>query len=41
LDKKIINNVPHYLVSWKGYSDEENTWEPIENLNDPILKEMI
>ena len=22
-----------YLVKWKGYSDNENTWEPIKNLD--------
>ncbi|CAO3665579.1 unnamed protein product [Rhizopus stolonifer] len=23
-----------YLVNWKGYSDNDNTWEPIENFDD-------
>ncbi len=32
LEKKILNNEILYLVKWKGYSYEESTWEPKENL---------
>lgn len=32
LDKKLIGPNVYYLVKWKGYSYEEITWEPIENL---------
>jgi len=32
LDKKIENNKVYYLVSWKGYGLDENSWEPSENL---------
>ena len=28
-----------YLIHWKGYSIEERTWEPIENIFDPDLIE--
>lgn len=27
-----FNNTTQYLVLWKGYSQDEATWEPITNL---------
>jgi len=34
LDKRsTANNVTQYLLKWKGYSDDDNTWEPRENLD--------
>ena len=32
LDQRWVRNQQEYLVKWKGYSQEENTWEPIKNL---------
>lgn len=32
LDHKNIRGVRHYLVKWVGYSNEENTWEPANGL---------
>ena len=33
VDYREIKSVQQYLVKWKGYSDDENTWEPEANLN--------
>lgn len=32
LGKKKFNGVKYYLVKWDGYSIDQATWEPIENL---------
>ena len=32
LDSKIVRNKVYYLVDWLGYSPNERTWEPIENV---------
>lgn len=36
---KTIKGKILYLVKWVGYSDEESTWESIENLNDKEILE--
>lgn len=39
VDKKIVKGKISYLLKWKGYADDENTWEPKENLDCPNLIE--
>ena len=29
----------YYLIKWKDFGDEHNTWEPKSNLNPEILQE--
>jgi hypothetical protein len=33
VSKKIKKGKPYYLVKWKGYPSDDNTWEPLNNLN--------
>lgn len=33
LDDKLIDKTKHYLVRWKGFNKEHDSWEPKRNLN--------
>lgn len=33
VDKKFEAGKPYYLIKWKGFSDKDNTWEPVGHLD--------
>ena len=37
LDSKVINQKLHYLVKWKDFGVEHNSWEPWDNVHAPEL----
>jgi Chromo (CHRromatin Organisation MOdifier) domain len=35
LDQRVRNGITEYLIQWKGYTLDDNSWEPTKNLNCP------
>ena len=38
---QIRKNQVYYLVKWEGWPESDNTWEPLEHLQQPEVKKMI
>ena len=38
LDKRILRNMPQYLIKWKGYPLHNVTWEPVHYLTNAQQK---
>ena len=36
MDSEYRRNKLHYLVHWRGYSEDDRTWEPIDNITGGI-----
>ncbi|CAL8123709.1 unnamed protein product [Orchesella dallaii] len=34
LDRRESNGQVFYLIKWQGFSDQDNTWEPYDNVSD-------
>ena len=41
LDKRVRNGVTEYLIRWKGYTEEYDTWEPEQNLCDTACESYV
>ncbi|CAJ0920365.1 unnamed protein product [Ranitomeya imitator] len=37
LDSRLHRNQLQYLIKWQGYSVEDNSWEPVDNIDAPRL----
>lgn len=37
LDSKVINRKLRYLIKWKGFGIDHNSWEPWDNVSTPNL----